>query len=362
MVYLSVPARFDHRQVESAIRLNDQYRKNNIKIESFFGNLNPSEWTSARYLYNLPSVIRPQLKKYISSIHKSKLEFEYTLNSPYLARNAYFLNGKKKITDFIKSLVDINIDSVCVANFMLMGIIANNFPKLKLNVSTVAEIKEAHQIRQLKYFKIDTLIPSCSVNRDINSLKEIIKEARKNKIKLKLLVNNNCLYNCIYTSSHYNFIGLFNRIMKAEDFKNDYFASLCFMDKIYDVTNILKSPLIRPEDIKYYKNLGVNFFKLPGRSCSEELNLENVKIYMERNFTGNFFDLWSRQQNSIWSKLFYLENKELKNSINHYLDKNQYAKEINRLAKKVRINKKLQKELSSYYHRTLQRNFKKYPD
>jgi collagenase-like PrtC family protease len=56
---------------------------------------------------------------------------------------------------------------------------------------------------------------------------------------------------------------------------------------------LLKSPWIRPEDIRHYENLGYDHFKITERFKRTPLLLEHVMAYENRHYEGNLLDLFT---------------------------------------------------------------------
>jgi len=56
---------------------------------------------------------------------------------------------------------------------------------------------------------------------------------------------------------------------------------------------LLKSPWIRPEDIRHYEAIGYERFKITERFKRTPLLLENVRVYENRRYDGNLLDLFT---------------------------------------------------------------------
>ena len=55
----------------------------------------------------------------------------------------------------------------------------------------------------------------------------------------------------------------------------------------------MKSPWIRPEDIRHYEAVGYEHFKITERFKRTPLLLEHVKAYENRHYDGNLLDLFT---------------------------------------------------------------------
>jgi hypothetical protein len=87
------------------------------------------------------------------------------------------------------------------------------------------------------------------VNRHFDVL-EAIRDAVD--CELKLLVNEGCLYRCPFRYAHFNFFSHVNGPPPRPNVQDDYYYHKCLTMRINDPSQILKSPFIRPEDLKEY--------------------------------------------------------------------------------------------------------------
>jgi len=336
MVNFSYPASFNKDEVEAIVNLNAKFKNKLIRVKTFYGCLNPSVWPSARSPFNLPSVSPRKLKGYLTYLHKLGFVFEYTLNSPFM--HGFETDPKKKneLIDFIKMIFGLGVDELSVSSLSLMDIVTRKFRDHKLNISTVANIKNSAQLAQLRDYKINMLTPSIDVNREVPNLKRLLKLSKKMGLEIKLIVNSDCLYNCAFNKDHYYFVGLFN---KSRFFDRDYFKRECIRKMITDVDYILTSPCIRPEDLEFYRDLGVKSFKLNGRVRSREDNLFFLQTYMKGKFKGNFFSLWSGSDKSFWARLYYLNNRDLDGLSLYLANKFKYNGWLKEMKSRVRRRK-----------------------
>ena len=54
----------------------------------------------------------------------------------------------------------------------------------------------------------------------------------------------------------------------------------------------LKANFIRPEDMSLYNQIGINHFKLTGRTGTTEYIKNIVSAYLNQHYTGNLLALW----------------------------------------------------------------------
>lgn len=97
-----------------------------------------------------------------------------------------------------------------------------------------------------------------------------------------------------------------------------------------NLSEIIKSPWIRPEDIHIYQDLGIDYIKISGRSRPEQDILRTIQAYMSMDFDGNLADLIGiRPAGKIFSELpgkelpkfdIDIDNKKLDGFIDYFQD------------------------------------------
>lgn len=85
----------------------------------------------------------------------------------------------------------------------------------------------------------------------------------------------------------------------------------------------IKSPWIRPEDVKEYENIGVEHFKITERDFPTAEIIKRVKAYSEREYNGNLLDLI---QGHGWN--ISKEQLSIKGNDKKLTSKNEIIKEI----------------------------------
>ena len=85
--------------------------------------------------------------------------------------------------------------------------------------------------------------------------------------------------------------------------------------RIQDPSLLLKSPFIRPEDLKEYAHI-TNVFKIGGRSHFINWILNCVNAYANESYDGNLMDLMDCPKDLI--DLYNIPNKALNGSIQQW--------------------------------------------
>ena len=71
----------------------------------------------------------------------------------------------------------------------------------------------------------------------------------------------------------------------------DWSLLFCQKKELFDTSEYIKSPWVRPEDIKYYEDIGIEHFKITERGFPTEELVKRVKCYVDRKYDGNLLDL-----------------------------------------------------------------------
>lgn len=282
MKQYSIATNWDNKLIEKINQLNETHADK--KIQSVFGSFKYAIMGHGRLPENMPSVSYEEASEHINLVHEKGLEFNYLINSPYVKEN----DNKwiSKVIEFIDSLNELKVDSLTISNIFLINLVKTYFPNFKINVSLIAGVDSVDKAKIYENLGVDliTLNPH-TINRDFQKIEEIIKSIN---CKIQLYANISCLDNCPYRNKHYKFLGKASQ----ENIKiKDPFYLKCSEIFIQNPIEFIKSPFIRPEDINFYYNLGINNFKLSDRSSTTEHLIKVANAYLNENFEGNLFEL-----------------------------------------------------------------------
>lgn len=280
----SVPTNF---QVDLLDRLGDNKRE----IDYIYGKLADDFVGGGRPSFFLPTISKGYLKRYVKDVHKNGLKFNYLLNTACLGNREYTISGQRQIRRLIDWLVDMGVDSVTVAIPYLAQLIKKKYPRLELHASNLAYIDSVIKAKYWEDLGAGLLVlASSSLNRDFETLNKIRRHV---KCKLELIANNACLYRCPIRDYH--------RVMIAHASQNDnhankYFIDYCILNcrnmRLKDPVNFIRSDWIRPEDVHYYEEAGIDYLKIVDRGCATDFILNAITAYVKRSYTGNLADLF----------------------------------------------------------------------
>lgn len=192
---LSVPINWDIELLEALI---------DYPVDNVYGTMGRTIVGGGRPACALPRVNKKQVEKYIEKTHSLGIKFTYLLNAPCLSNMEYNRGAHREIIKYLKWINDIEVDCVTVSISYLIEIIKNQFPKLKIKVSTIAQVNSVQRAKFFELLGADEISIDFMINRDFHLLKNI-KEATK--CNIQLLLNDMCLYQCPFRQYHYNVLG-----------------------------------------------------------------------------------------------------------------------------------------------------------
>lgn len=258
--------------IEQILNISDD------KIKSVYGSARIGTIGQARYSEKIPKLRIDELQKFVTKIHNLKIKFHYTINSPWTDLKERKSQYKTLIINDFKKFIDIGIDTFIIANPYLISLVKEKFPNVEIIASINFQTTTAYKFKSLLDYGCNSVVLDRPVNRNIAFLRKLNKYADK----YSLLVNSTCLFDCPLQQYHANENGYFS----SENFENiekkDYCVNYCLPLIEKHPENILKSTWIRPEDIGRYENIGVQNFKIQGRTLEPEILLNLIKAYLER--------------------------------------------------------------------------------
>ncbi|MCU0287720.1 MAG: U32 family peptidase [Acidobacteria bacterium] len=285
--YFSMPADFKNNTIDRYDELNHRYE--NARVIETYGNVTVSNaLESGRVLSQLPQVDLTDLEMYIGYAREKGIEFNYTLNGTHLHNREFKREGVKKIKEFLRDIYSAGVRHVTVSLPTLMEIIQSLPYDFKIKASTLCQVTTPNKAAAYKQKGIDRLVVDESVNRNFAVLKKI---ARAFGPKVEIIINPLCLKDCIYRVFHYNQISS-DSIQQDNDIGVNYYEHRCVMQRHTNLSNLLRMCWVRPEDLSFYLDSGINHFKIQGRQAVLKGDpVKAVEAYFRESYDGDLMDL-----------------------------------------------------------------------
>lgn len=280
---------------------------------------------------DIPQMTRNQAEEYIELVHSAGLKFDYLLNAPSMSNMEWDENTHRELLEYIDWISKIGVDSVTVTIPYLLELIKRQFPRLKVRVSTIAHVNSVARAELFELLGADSITLDSNINRDFRLLQAIRNAV---KCELSVLTNNLCLYQCPYEDYHHDSLGHASQTHNSLNGSlMDYCVLSCTIDRLCNTSQVIKSRWIRPEDIYAYEDIGIDLFKLSGRSMSTERILHAAAAYSSRHYRGNLYDILNvltpktgfanpaspgRQNSAMVAPKVYIDNQALEGFIDFF--------------------------------------------
>lgn len=283
MKYFCLPSDFKNETIDFYYEINNKYEHS--KVLETYGQMAPDNtFGSCRVSKQLPVVDRPILEKYVRYSKDYGIEFNYVVNVTCMQNDELTSQGYLIIKKFLRMLVDIGISSITLALPSLMEICKYVAPRLKIKASTVCQINSPLKAKFYENLGIKRLVLDEDIYRRFDTLQNI-REIYSGD--LEIIVNSFCLNDCPYKMFHYNSFS-HSHIDKE---LYSYYSRRCRSEHI-EAENFMKLNWIRPEDLHYYNEIGINYFKLQGRTNVYTGNPVKALIYyIEGSYEGDLVAL-----------------------------------------------------------------------
>lgn len=321
MNYFNIPADFKKSTLDAFEILNQKYKDATI-IETY-GNITEGvNFGSGRVMSQLPKIDLFDLQEYVEYAKEKKIEFCYTLNIPFMQNKEFTREGASKLINFLGDLYQTGVRSLILSMPSLVELVKSTRYDFKIKASAICHITNANKARAYKNMGVDKIVIDESVHRDFKTLKQIRRVFGK---EVEIIVNTMCHRNCIYRSFHYNETGG-DSTGKSNAIGVNFFEHKCMLQRYSRIDEILKLAWVRPEDLKYYSGIGINYFKLQGRQhVLHGDQLKAIECYLKQDYQGNLMELLD-MFNTRYSFKVFLDNKKLDGFLKPFYEKDNFCR------------------------------------
>lgn len=315
MKYYSVPADFKKETIDAYHRLHKEY--NDSRVVETYGNITiANELESGRPVDILPETDINGLQQYIDYSRQKGIDFNYTLNASYMQNRELTRQGTVHIYRFLDMLYRAGVRLLTVTLPSLVELIKQNPAghDFKIIGSTICQVTNANKARELEKAGVERIVVDESVNRNFKVLKRICG-ATKNPVEI--IVNSICHVDCTWRMFHYNQIAG-DSVAVSSDCSNSYYPHKCLLRRYERPGNLLRLTWVRPEDLHYYKAIGIDFFKLQGRPrVMKGEPVRAVDAYFRGDYHGDLLELLNLFA-PVSSFKVPVDNKKLEGFITHF--------------------------------------------
>ncbi|MDO8489460.1 MAG: hypothetical protein Q7S42_05060, partial [Candidatus Omnitrophota bacterium] len=108
-----------------------------------------------------------------------------------------------------------------------------------------------------------------------------------------------CIYNCPFWQYHATAASHASRLHeRLRGFTIDYCILNCKLQRLLEPMEFIRAGWIRPEDISYYKDIGIDSIKLVDRTRDMDTILLIANAYTQGHYDGNLMDLFPNLSSS----------------------------------------------------------------
>ncbi len=355
MNYFCVPADFKKGTIDKYKKLNDTYKHARV-IETYGNITSGNDFESARPVVMLPELGWEALADYVKYSKEHGIDFSYTINASHMQNKEFSRQGVLKIYLFLEKIFAVGIRSLIIALPSLIEIVRLTKFNFKIKASVVCQIVNANKAVAYKKMGVDRIVVDESINRDFFELRRIRRAFGE---EVEVIVNSICHKNCPYRMFHYNQIAC-DSTSGSNEASINYYNHKCLLRRYENISNLLKLTWIRPEDIKLYKEVGINYFKIQGRHTVDHGDpKKTVEYYFRESYEGDLLELLDLF-NPTSSFRIYLDNKSLDNFIQPFYQKEDFCRNncercnyCESIARRIIDEKKLEEIFTSaaeFYH------------
>ena len=227
------------------------------------------------------------------------------MNTRFHAPERYFdADGLDRTSGLLEQLLDqAGLKGVVFADGYYLNALSAHSPDIAARLEAVPSINcmldsperifaVLDMIERSGFRPPSRLVLDRSLNRDMKRLRAVSEQVRQAcpDVKLLLMANEGCLFQCPYKPAHDAHIALVNeRLCGDRTFAvNRDFG--CVRQMLSDPGTMLASPFIRPEDLPLYADLA-DGIKICGRNRGADFLTRAFTAYADRRYTGNLLDL-----------------------------------------------------------------------
>ncbi|MDD5356197.1 MAG: U32 family peptidase [Candidatus Omnitrophica bacterium] len=254
------------------------------------------------------------ISEYIKEIHKQKRPFRYIIDASCLDNTEWTRAGQKRIRNLLDRLVLFGVDSVSVAMPYLVELIKRQYPELLVEISSVAEVDNAVRAKRWEDLGADTItLASYKINRNFILLRKIRNAVKCN---LQLTANQCCFNNCIDHGFNANLLSHIKDKECRDRVGIHYTSSQNQEDAGFE---IVSAQWIRPEDIHYYEEIGIDSLQLLDAGIESKDILRVIGAYSRRSYPGNLAELIPGFLRGA-SKGIFINNSALDKFIGYFVE------------------------------------------
>jgi hypothetical protein len=233
-----------------------------------------------------------ELKELISFCAANRVGRNLLIN-----KSVMFFDDAKEVINSVKTLHGAGgLTGITIADKVLLPILKKTFPGIPIQASANLHIDTAQKVQAAYKMGISEFCLDYSLNRNLCEL-ERIRELKHDlpKLRIKLMANQGCFMNCFYHGRHEDWAAL-SSVSERFGLKAGTIGALVHSHQCLfqpaDMTDIIKRPFIRPEDVYFYEKNGLaDTIKIVYRQDKSAILQNKLSAYFSRTYKGDLQDI-----------------------------------------------------------------------
>ena len=230
-------------------------------------------------------------ENHVKTVRKNGIKFNYLLNGSCLSNNEQNKEWQDNLKKFLEYLLEIGVNALTITNPYILQFVKKYFgEQFTVRISTFACVDSFERAKYWEEMGADIICADfVKINRDFKTLKYMVDNLKQSKIEI--LATNSCLKNCPMIFTHTTALSHASDKTRGKEKYEDWSLFYCQEIQNENEEEYIKSPWVRPEDVKYYEDIGIEHFKLTERGFPTDELVKRVRAYTNRKYDGNLIDL-----------------------------------------------------------------------
>jgi len=305
MPKLAIPFNNDFRGILGLVK---QFKD---KIAEVYFPLPKEVCGSGRIIDTQHTYYNDLMKSFVRNLHDLGVKANLVVNN---LSSWHIYESEKKVKLLYDTIdyyiMDIQIDILTTTN----PVIAQEFHRdVAVHGSTNLFVNTIHKAQYLKDLKFRGICIDRDKNRDV----EFIKAVKQLGLETKVLVNEGCIPFCMSRITHFDALSPGYSTQPSSSYHEKILNTSCRFLYIKHPELLIKTPIIRPEDLSYYDMVDV--VKISGRTLPTNIIEKMVRAYATGSWNGYLED-------TVDNPVYQQSTAELKIRINNKLFPSEFGK------------------------------------
>ena len=244
--------------------------------------------------HNMVNPAMEHIAHHIDEIHRLGRTITVQIDAPHMEATEFEPETHQELLNFFGWLQELKVDYVELAITYLMELVREQFPGLKVKVGFNNRVSTVDHALFLQDMGVAQVGVEQMCNRNFPLLEAFANDV---DVPIQLLLTSDCVRGCPNYSGLYHMCTTCNmtsnRLGPSPWYKFSATYCLAYRDaiKLRHPVELLKGNFIRPEDIHYYEEAGIEDFRLDVAAFTTEDILAKVGYYVNRRYDGNLLHL-----------------------------------------------------------------------